>query len=98
MAFQKGNKLGGRKKGVQNKVTTDIKQNLNRILELLSDKLANEDNVDSMSLRNSSELFANLLKYYMPTMSAIKQDTTHDGEITIKVEYQNDNGTEDKTT
>jgi hypothetical protein len=90
MPFEKG-KSGnpnGRKKGQINKTTREMKESFQIVMDLLEKRMTSTDTngvIQQLSPARAAELYANLLKFTKPTLSSIKQDNTHQGDITIRI-------------
>lgn len=83
--FEKGNKLGGRKKGSVNRTTDMAKLTLAR----LADKGLNNINEDLEKIRKSNpieaaKLYIKLLEFVVPKLKAVDMQVS--GEINHKVE------------
>ena len=83
--FEKGNKLGGRKKGSVNRTTEMAKLTLARI----ADKGLNNINEDLEKIRKSNpieaaKLYLKLLEFVVPKLKAVDMQVS--GEISHKVE------------
>ena len=83
--FEKGNKLGGRKKGSVNRTTEMAKLTLARI----ADKGLNNINEDLEQIRKSNpieaaKLYLKLLEFVVPKLKAVDMQVS--GEISHKVE------------
>ena len=83
--FEKGNKLGGRKKGSVNRTTEMAKLTLARI----ADKGLNNINEDLEKIRKSNpieaaKLYIKLLEFVVPKLKAVDMQVS--GEINHKVE------------
>ena len=82
--FEKGNKLGGRKKGSVNRTTEMAKLTLARI----ADKGLNNINEDLEKIRKSNpieaaKLYLKLLEFVVPKLKAVDMQVS--GEISHKV-------------
>lgn len=93
MPFEKG-KSGnpnGRKKGQVNKTTRQMKESFQIVMELLEARMTSTDDdngvINKLSPARASELYSNLLKFVKPTLSSVKQDNTHNGDININVTF-----------
>jgi len=83
--FEKGNKLGGRKKGSVNRTTDMAKLTLAR----LADKGLNNINEDLEKIRKSNpleaaKLYIKLLEFVVPKLKAVDMQVS--GEVSHKVE------------
>ena len=79
----------GRKKGIPNKITTDIKD---AITKIWFDNLPSlQGDLDSMSLTSKWMTIGGLLKYGFPTLSSQKNDVsvTNNGKIEFVIKYDN---------
>lgn len=66
----------GRPKGVQNKITTQMRETMHEIFMNNIDKI--QADLDSLDPKDRLNFIAKLFPYYMPTLTATK------GEITVK--------------
>lgn len=72
MANNTGRKYGGRKKGTQNKITSDLRE---AITDFVKDNLPNiQKKFDSLEDKEQLIFLDKMLKYCLPTLQAI--DTT----------------------
>lgn len=89
--FDKGNKYGkGRPKGSPNKTTKEMKELLQAVLSNRLDQL--EIDLDKMSPGTRWTILDKLTKYIMPALSKSDIEGTIDGDIKIKVVYDDLNG------
>ena len=79
MAFEKGNKLGGRKPGSKNKVTLEAKEIINNIL---TDNLVNvQKDLDTLEPKERLEILLKLAKFVIPELKANSISQTEQREI-----------------
>ena len=89
MAFQKGKpKTGGRKKGVKNRTTAEIRQHIQTVIDAQYNKL--ESDLDSLSPFQRVMMVEKLTKYFLPALNKNDDTVNHSGEIKIIVEYNSD--------
>ena len=68
MKFQKGNKLGGRKKGSENKTNAIVKKTIANAIELSESRLMQElNNLEGMDYINA---YTKLARYVIPTLQS----------------------------
>jgi len=80
MAFEKGNKLGGRPSGVPNKATTKFKEALNAMLESQADKMMLWlEEIDDPKQR--FDVLKDFAEYIHPKLA--RSEIKHEGEINI---------------
>jgi hypothetical protein len=81
----------GKPKGALNKTTRQMKESFAIVMELLEARMTStdEDNgvINKLSPGRAAELYGNLLKFVKPTLSSVKQDNTHNGDININVTF-----------
>lgn len=78
MGFEKGNTLGGKKKGTKNKVTKAVKQGFEK---LLNDNLNGlQSDLESLKPSERLKIILDLANYVLPKMKAIEMDVTSGGE------------------
>ena len=69
--FQPGNN-GGRRKGVQNKITLEKKQRLDRISEIIEEHL--EEKIASLKPKEQVDLWIQLQEYIRPKLQRVNVD------------------------
>lgn len=93
--FSKGNKFGkGRPKGSPNKTTKEMKELLQSVLSERLDEL--QSDLDRMSPGTRWTVLDKLCKYVMPSLSKSEIEGNIDGDIKIKVVYDDLNGDENR--
>lgn len=81
----------GRPKGSQNKVTVKAKETFLTILELIEDRMtASDDVIGRLTPSKAAELYVNLLNYVKPKLNQNQNNNLVNGDITIKVVYDDD--------
>lgn len=87
--FEKGKpKTGGRKKGVKNRTTAEIRQHIQTVIDGQYDKL--EADLNSLSPFQRVMMVEKLTKYFLPALNKNDDSINHSGEIKIIVEYGSD--------
>lgn len=81
MGFQKGNNLGGREKGTQNKTTAETKAQL----QTLFDKLAESalEDIEELDAKDKLEMLVKLAPYLVPKLATVTAETKQNRQITI---------------
>lgn len=72
MPFEKGNKLGGRKKGSANKTTNEIREAFSNMLGENTEQLKKD--FAELEPRDRIKLFLDMSKYIIPTLKATELD------------------------
>lgn len=96
--FQKGDPKpvnSGRKKGVKNKSTQEIRDAIQKVLSNKIDEL--ESDLELMSPFNQWQILDKVAKYFMPALSKSDDTLEHSGEIQINVSFT-DEPTSDNPT
>ncbi len=70
MAFEKGNRLGGRTHGAVGKVTTKIKEAFSELLENNLERL--QDDLDSLEPKDRLKIILELASYTTPKLKAVE--------------------------
>ena len=68
MPFEKGNNLGGRKKGSLNKCTQNIRESFAKLLEGNLGQL--EEDFEALEPKDRIKMFIELSKYVVPTLKS----------------------------
>lgn len=83
--LQKGH--GGlRKKGTQNKVTVEIKQRIERVLEILEESI--ETDIQELSPKDKILLWKDLQEFVRPRLQRTQTDLTTKGNEITKVTFE----------
>ncbi|GAA4907051.1 hypothetical protein [Mucilaginibacter defluvii] len=86
MGFQKGRaKTGGRKPGVKNKTTQEIRDKIQLVLSNKIEEL--EADLEQMSEFKQWTILNAVAKYVMPQLSKSDDTVEHSGEINITVSF-----------
>ncbi|TFF34400.1 hypothetical protein [Mucilaginibacter psychrotolerans] len=96
--FEKGReKTGGRKPGVKNKTTEEIRQAIQLVLSDKVDVLA--EDLQAMSEFKQWQILNAVARYVLPALSKAEDKVEHSGEVNIVVTYEDtptgDNGEKD---
>ncbi len=97
MPFEKGKeKTGGRKPGVKNKTTDQIREAIGQVLSNKIDELA--DDLLTMSPFQQWMILDKVAKYRIPALNKNEDTVAHSGEVKVIVTYEDtptgDNSTE----
>lgn len=91
MAFQKGNKLGGRTKGSKNKVNQPIR---NKFLELLETNMVKfQQDLDELEPRDRIKLLLDMASYVIPKLKAVEHTDRELNDRKVVVSFVNSDGT-----
>jgi len=83
---------GLRKKGVPNKVTQEVKQRIERVLEILDESL--ETDLMALSPKEKVQLWMDLQEFIRPKLQRTQTDLTSKGETINKITFEVLSGTE----
>jgi len=83
MGFEQGKKkTGGRKKGVPNKTTDELRQMVTMILDKNMERL--QEDIDQLDPKDRVKTVLDLLKFAIPTLKAV--DLTNDSKGVNQIE------------
>lgn len=82
MAFEKGNKLGGRKKGSKNKATTNIREAFQSLIENNLERI--QEDMDSLDAKDRLNYIISLTNYCVPKLKAT--------ELKVESDYNTGDG------
>ena len=81
MPFEKGNDLGGRTHGAKNKVPQEIKENVQEVIQALTNSLvSNLSDLENLSTKDKLKALEGLLSYILPKHKSIEVNETTDRE------------------
>jgi len=89
--FTKGHK-GLKKAGVPNKITTETKQRIERVLEILDESL--ETDLLALSPKEKVQLWMDLQEFIRPKLQRTQTDLTTKGNEITKITFEVLNGAE----
>jgi len=89
--FEAGH-TGLRKAGIPNKVTAEVKQRIERVLELLDETL--ETDLMALSPKEKVQLWMELQEFIRPKLQRTQTDLTSKGETITKITFEVLNGIE----
>ena len=85
MKFEKGNKLGGRTKGSNNKLTQDIRK---AFKDLLANNLeAIEEDFKSLEPKDRIKLFLDMSKFVLPTLKQVEATIERDCVVPPSIKF-----------
>jgi len=77
---------GLRKAGIPNKVTTEVKQRIERVLEILDESL--ESDLQALSPKEKVQLWMDLQEFIRPKLQRSQTDITSKGEQINKITFE----------
>ena len=87
---------GFRKKGTLNKVTAEMKQRIEMVLDLLDENL--DANILSLSPKDQVQLWMDLQEFIRPKLQRTQTDLTSKGKEVAKITFEVINGREPENT